>query len=208
MSISRSRLRIVFVVLALVVLALGLRARFSEEKEPYGAIPDGKPIGASSTACGTYLNRSDLQALLGDPTRLVQTKMLETPMFGTCGLYDSKAREYILRLDVTTELAEFDRGMKNGRSRPSAVLRSANSAAFMEGVGSGARALVRLPKASVVVVLRQGPMTPERLNLLLDIAEKIAATVPAPFGTAKPTPTDGTDGAGSTTGQSGRVNGS
>jgi hypothetical protein len=207
MKTRRSRRWAVVAILAVLVVVLSLRARFSEE-EPDMAIPDGESIGASSTACGTYLKRSDLQALLGDPTSLVQTEMLETSIFGTCGLYDSKEGEYILRLDITTELIEFDRGMKNGRIRPSAVLRNANSAAFMEGAGSDARALVRLPRACVVVVLRRGPMTPDRLNLLLDIAEKIAATVPAPFGTAKPTPTDGPDGTGSTASQSGRVSGS
>jgi hypothetical protein len=171
-------------------------------------IPNGEPVGASSTACGRYLDLADLEMLFSDPAHLTQSNRLESPTFGTCGLYDPRQDRYVLTFDITPDTAMFDVQMKEERTRSGVIFRGPSAAVFPLVNGAESRALVRLPRRYVFVDLRQGPMTPERLNLLLDIAEKIAATVPAPFGTAKPTPTDGTDGAGSTTGQSGRVNGS
>jgi hypothetical protein len=190
-------------ILALVAVSC------SSEKEPTSRFtPSGEPVGSSAKACGGYLDRSDLQAIFDDPTRLTQTKRLETLTLGSCGLYDPSEKRYVLTFDITPDRVEFDRELENDPPRPGAIFRGNNASAFNERVGGNARALVRLPRRYVVVYLRRGPMTPDRLNLLLDIAEKIAATVPAPFGTAKPTPTDGPDGTGSTASQSGRVSGS
>jgi hypothetical protein len=151
--------------------------------------PPGEPIGSSATACQGYLDRTDIQALLGDPTSLVDSGGVTSNTSGSCGLYDTKQKRYTLRFDITTNSGLFDPELKRGRVRRGAVVQNEKAVAFPEEVGGNARALVRLPMLYVVVFLRQGPMTAERLTRLLAIAGKIAATVPAPFGTAKPTPT-------------------
>jgi hypothetical protein len=153
--------------------------------------PGGKPIGSSASACQGYLEREDIRSLVGDPTRFIQTERIYNDTFSTCGIYDPQQDRYILRFDVANRNVggEFDQQMKEGQARPGAIVQNKIAAAFPEPDGTEAKALILLPGTYVVVFLRQGPMTAERLTRLLAIAGKIAATVPAPFGTAKPTPT-------------------
>jgi uncharacterized protein (DUF3820 family) len=152
-------------------------------------VPPGDPIGASATACNGLLARADIQTLLGDPSTLIDSGGITSDTSGSCGLYDPRQAKYIFRFDITTDTFMFDPELKDGLVRPGAIIQNKKAVAFPERTGGNARALVRLPRRYVVVFLRQGPMTAERLTRLLAIASKIAATVPAPFGTAKPTPT-------------------
>jgi hypothetical protein len=151
----------------------------------------GRPIGSGTTACKGYLARADVKELLGDPNDLIDSGGITSSTFGSCGLYDPKQNRYTLRFDVANRNigGEFDQQMKEGQARPGAIVQNKIAAAFPEPDGTEAKALILLPGTYVVVFLRQGPMTAERLTRLLAIAGKIAATVPAPFGTTKPTPT-------------------
>jgi hypothetical protein len=188
-----------------VALTVVIASCSSKEDPAQRSTPNGKPIGTNVTACGEYLDRSDLRALFDDPAKLTQSERLETSTFGTCGLYDPSQDRYVLTFDIAMDMSLFNLQLEEGRRQSGAVIRSEASAAFTDLDGQAARALVRLPKRFIFVDLRQGPMTADRLNVLLDIAEKIAATVPAPVGTARATPTDHTDGTGGATSESGRV---
>jgi hypothetical protein len=176
-------------VLALTTLMALVVSCTSKEESTDRPTVEGKPIGASSKACQGYLDRTDIQALLGDPTDFIQTERLYSKTFASCGIYDTRQKRYTLRFDISPNTGLFGPELKRGRVRPGAIVENDKAVAFPEEVGGNARALVRLPMLYVVVFLRQGPMTAERLTRLLAIAGKIAATVPAPFGTAKPTPT-------------------
>jgi hypothetical protein len=181
--------RIKVAVFAIAAILIALTACDRNPDEDSWHDPPGEPIGSSVTACQGYLDRADIQALLGDPTSLVDSGGVTSNTSGSCGLYDTKQKRYTLRFDITTNSGLFEPELKRGRVRPGTIVENDKAAAFPEEVGGNARALVRLPMLYVVVFLRQGPMTAERLTRLLAIAGKIAATVPAPFGTAKPTPT-------------------
>jgi hypothetical protein len=158
-------------------------------KEPDRFLPPGVPIDDHATACEGYLDRADIQALLGDPTTLTESSTMYSTSGGSCDLYNSRLKHYVIGFSITTDLTLYDPQMRDGRKRPGAIVQDRNSAAFLDGNGTGARALVRLPRRYVVVFLRQGPFSTDRLRQILVISNKIAATVPAPFGTARPTPT-------------------
>jgi hypothetical protein len=148
--------------------------------------PSGPTIGDHPTACKGYLERVDIQGLLGDPANFIQSANIFGSTTNTCRLYDPAAHRYVLQFNVTDSRSILDLQMREGQARPGAVIQSDNAAAFPDPDGSSARALVRLPRRYVVVFLRQGPITADRLSRILVIANKIAATVPAPFGTAEP----------------------
>jgi hypothetical protein len=176
-------------VLVITVAATFATACTSNDEPTRHATPRGSPVGAASTACEGYLERVDIQGLLGDPANFIQSANIFGSTTNTCRLYDPAAHRYVIQFNVTDNRSILDLQMREGQARPGAVIQSDNAAAFPDPDGSSARALVRLPRRYVVVFLRQGPITADRLRRILVIANKIAATVPAPFGTAEPTST-------------------
>jgi hypothetical protein len=158
-------------------------------KEPDRFLPPGVPIDDHATACEGYLDRAHIQALLGDPTTLTESSTMYSTSGGSCDLYIPKTHRYALGFKISHDNLLYDPQMKDGKKRPGAVIQDERAVAFLDENRTAARAIIRLPDAYVVVFLRQGPFSADRLRQILVIANKIAATVPAPFGTARPTPT-------------------
>jgi hypothetical protein len=171
------------------LIAISILASCASNKDPqFHPTPRGTAVGARSTACEGYLARSDIQALLGDPSLFTESSAFYRSGVGTgtCGLYDPSVDRYVLRFDISTDMALYNEQLEASRTVPGAISQNKRSAVIPDPNGLAALALVRLPKAYVVVYLRKGPFTPDRLSQVLDIASKVATAVPAPFGTSAP----------------------
>jgi hypothetical protein len=151
--------------------------------------PPGQPVGARTTACSGRLARADLRALFDDPSSLVDTGFVDPEQVGDCRLYNADQERYVLRVDIAAGSSDgYDLQAEEGRTYPGAVVQATGDA-FPDPDGTTASAIVRTPLRYIVVVLQQKPITPEKVRLILAMANKIAATRSGMGPSNKPFPT-------------------
>jgi hypothetical protein len=147
-----------------------------EPTRPHDRPPPGQPVGTRTTACSGLLARVDLQALFDDPSSLVDTGFVDPEQVGDCRLYNVAQERYVLRVDIAAGSSDgYDLQAKEGRTYPGALVQATGDA-FPDPDGTTASAIIRTPLRYVVIILRQEPITPEKVRLILAMANRIAAT--------------------------------
>jgi hypothetical protein len=161
---------------ATATLALLAACSNPESERRHEPAPRGQLIGTQTAACDGRLARSDLQALLGDPSSLIDTGFFDPEQVGDCRLFDAAQERWVLRVDIAAGSSSgYDMQATEGRTHSHAVVQ-AHGDAFPDLDGITARAIVRTPLRYIVIVLRQKPITPEKVRLILAMANRIATT--------------------------------
>jgi hypothetical protein len=150
-------------------------------------LPPGDAVGQRSALCENRVARDDLTYLFGDPTDLVESRTEYPDNTGNCWFFDGSQDRFVLKIEVTSnDDPDFTSQAKHSRTIPGAIVEE-DGVGSIDRDGTSARAIVRGSRYYVVIFLRQGPMTFDKVKRILHMADKFSAALPQPTSSPRAT---------------------
>jgi hypothetical protein len=142
--------------------------------------PPGELVGQRDRLCGKYLARDDLAYLFGESRDLIETRTEYLGITDSCWFFDVGQDRFTLKIDIASiGDTGFASQVKYMRTIPGAVVEK-NGVGSIYSDGKSAEAIVRGSRYYVVISLRQGSMSFDKVKRILQMANKFSAALPQP----------------------------